>query len=183
MVRPPEDPQKMRGYRANRIPKGAAIPAWAPAGTVYRRVIGVVPKPGVNGYVLVALDDFTSGVYPAGYTIYAYPPGHSPDHGPDRAAVFVGPHEVPTNVQLAQPGAVIQRWTEEAPARRLYAPLPCHEDHCLVVPGATESRLVQCRKCGLLYRLTLLDESDGGYLAQFVTEPEMVLISRKRIVR
>ncbi len=184
MVRMPKDPL-MRGYPAEEIPEGASIPGWSREGTVYRQVVLNIPDRLVgDGFRRLTMSDGIQGTYPPRYVIFAFPPGIIPDVDIDNETPIarrVGAERTPTPQELAEPGTMIRRWTEDSPQRgRVYAPIPCHEEQVVILAPSQRVRTILCRVCYAPYRLGFTPDGDGMWYADFYVIGEPYVLSRKR---
>ncbi|WP_412741233.1 hypothetical protein [Krasilnikovia sp. MM14-A1259] len=80
-----------------------------------------------------------------------------------------------------------QTWsthTAPAPGDRVRAWVPCCPGQSVALQPPADDRLVQCRACHSTYRLSLVDELDGGWGAAWTANPQLdVLITRKHGVQ
>ena len=102
-------------------------------------------------------------------------------YAPDRLDGVVSA-DVTVREEAIKAGRVILRYTDRTSSNDVTVPLPCHERQHVVIADRNEpEQLALCRQCVTAYAVTLIDENDGGFLAELVVWPDdAVLLSRAR---
>jgi hypothetical protein len=96
---------------------------------------------------------------------------HRPAIPPDQAMI--------TWRELA-PGQVIYRWTDNRRSGTVGVPLPCHDAQEITVDCSATDVIALCRTCSTTFGLTIHDDNDGGYTAEFTVAYRPFLLSRAR---
>ncbi len=94
---------------------------------------------------------------------------------PQEPPVFYAGRPVPAD---PAPGTVIHRWTDNRPNLTVATTLPCHETQEVTVLNRAVGVVVICRLCSSTYRLTVVDDLDGGFTAELTVSAERFQLSR-----
>lgn len=105
-------------------------------------------------------------------------PTSQPD-GEDEPAVY-GPTEAADPNRLV-PGARAYRYTEAAPGGQLDVVAPCRGRIARLRGDWLHAHhLVGCTHCRLAYDVRVIDENDGGFLAEFIVRDEQPVQVHRR---